>query len=1010
MTGPPSGGPAPRQTVRAEGGFAYGVIGADLHVFGDGQPVYILENWRAAPPADDAWLRELPSRMLSARHEIVPFTGRTADLAALHAWRLTDRRLAARWLHGPGGQGKTRLAARFARESLADGWKVVNAVHGPGSVLPPPGSQDLTTDGAVGLLLVVDYADQWPLPHLTWLFSNALLHRPGLPTRLLLIGRTADMWPAVRATLADLQAATAGHPLPPLPADAPDDPDDPDDPHPRECQRPDAAAGPGERARMFRAARDSFAARHGLPTAAGIASPVPLHGPDFGLTLTVHMAALVAVDAHRAGRRPPRDAAGLTTYLLDREQRQWARRWSRHAAESAPDTESGATPPDAMNRIVFTAALTGPVAPGAGAAALTSSGPGGPRHPERALADHAAHYPPADPARPTELEPLTPDRLAEDFVALTLPGHFADYPARDWAPSVLRALLPHAPGTPTAPWTPRALTLVAAAADRWPHVRTGYLDPLLREAPWLAVAAGGGALGTIAALADLDVEVLDAVVAHLPNRDDADLDPAAAVLAVRLADHLLATTDDPAKRAAVHRNLGWSLAGAGRYTESLAAAERAVAGYEALARADPDRYEHDLAIALNNLSLRYDYERRTDEAVTAMERAVGIGRRRLTDPVGRHAADLALSLSNYGNLLKHAGRWLESLQAGSEALVRYHRLAAADPAAHQGALAVALLNHGSDLSAALRTEAAIDATRQAVAMLRRLAADRPEAHEGTLAIGLENLASMLTEQGQTAEQVLTWHLRSGGAPAPELLPPQGWREEALAAIEQAVEIDRRRARANPAALEAGLAGALQTSAFVRRACGMEAAALTDEREAAALTGRLGAAAEPHRAEHRETYGPQATEVLYDVELALYRCLAAADLATHGPQLALLLDLHRPTAADGERLGSLHDLTALREAAEVNARLAALDPVVYEPDYAYALIRLADALWWEGKHAESVPATERAAEVTARLAAVDPEEYGPQLAMVRRNLVRRLAATGRRREARALGRIHRRTPT
>ncbi|QMV20485.1 hypothetical protein GQS52_00160 [Streptomyces sp. SCUT-3] len=599
----------------------------------------------------------------------------------------------------------------------------------------------------------------------------------------------------------------------------------------------------------------------------------------------------------------------------------------------------------------------------------------GPRHPERALADHAAHYPPADPARPTELEPLTPDRLAEDFVALTLPGHFADYPARDWAPSVLRALLPHTPGAPTAPWTPRALTLVAAAADRWPHVRTGYLDPLLREAPWLAVAAGGGALGTIAALADLDVEVLDAVAAHLPNRDDADLDPAAAVLAVRLADHLLAATDDPAKRAAVHRNLGWSLAGAGRYAESLAAAERAVAGYEALARADPDRYEHDLALALNNLSLRYDYERRTDEAVAAMERAVEIGRRRLTEPVGRHAADLALHLSNYGNLLKHAGRWLESLQAGSEALVRYHRLATADPAAHQGALAVALLNHGSDLSAALRTEAAIDATRQAVAMLRRLAADRPAAHEGTLAIGLENLASMLTEQGQSAEQVLTWHLRSGGAPTPELLPPQGWREEALAAIEQAVEIDRRRARANPAALEAGLAGALQTSAAVRRACGMETAALTDEREAAALTGRLGAAAEPHRAEHRETYGPQATEVLYDVELALYRCLAAADLATHGPQFALLLDLHRPTAADSERPGSLHDPTALREAAEVNARLAALDPVAYEPDYAYALIRLADALWWEGEHTESVPATERAAEVTARLAAVDPRSTG-----------------------------------
>ncbi|MDT0317056.1 tetratricopeptide repeat protein [Streptomyces sp. DSM 44918] len=998
MTGPPiagAGDPYPRQVVRAEGGFAYGVVGADLHVFGDGQPVYVLENWRAVPPADDAWLRELPSRMLSARHEIVPFTGRAADLAALHAWRLMDRRLAARWLHGPGGQGKTRLAARFARESLADGWKVVSAVHGPGSVLPPPGSQDLTTDGAAGLLLVVDYADQWPLPHLTWLFSNALLHRPGLPTRLLLLGRTADAWPAVRATLADLQAATAGHPLTPLPADDPDGADGTDGTD----GGSDAAGGPGERARMFRAARDSFAARHGLPTAADIAPPMPLSGPDFGLTLTVHMAALVAVEAHRAGRRPPRDTAGLTTYLLDREQRQWARRWDRQAT---PD----ATPPDGMNRTVFAAALTGPLAPRAGVTALASLGAGGPRPAERALTDHARHYPPADPARPTVLEPLTPDRLAEDFVALTLPGHSADYPAQDWAPSALHALLPHDAGTPTAPWTPRALTLVAAAADRWPHVRTGYLDPLLREAPWLAVAAGGGALGAVAALADLDIEVLAAVAAHLPNRDDADLDPAGAVLAVRLADHRLAATDDPAERAAIHLDLGWSLAGAGRYAESLAATERGTAGYEALARADPDRYEHELARALNNLSLRYDRERRTEEAVAAMERSVEIRRRRLTDPVGRHAADLALSLSNYGNLLKHAGRWLESLQAGSEALARYGRLAAAHPGAYRADLAIALLNHGADLSAALRKEAAIDATRQAVTVLRELAADHPAAYEGTLASGLANLASLLTEQGKHAEELLTWHLGSGGAPDPELLPPPRWREEALAAIEQAVEIDRRRARANPAALEATLAGTLRTSAAVRHACGMEAMALTDEREAAALSDRLGDAAEPHRAERQATYGSQVVpDVLDDVQLTLYHHLASADLATHGPHFAMLLDLHRPTAADGPP--RTHDLAALREAVEVRARLAALDPVTHEPDHAYALTRLADALWWEGEHAESAPVTERAVEVTARLAAVDPEEYGPPLALARRNLVHRLAATGRRREARALRRAHRR---
>ncbi|GAA2410662.1 hypothetical protein GCM10010404_80760 [Nonomuraea africana] len=32
------------QNVTANAGFAYGVIYGDLHIFGDGSPVYVLEN------------------------------------------------------------------------------------------------------------------------------------------------------------------------------------------------------------------------------------------------------------------------------------------------------------------------------------------------------------------------------------------------------------------------------------------------------------------------------------------------------------------------------------------------------------------------------------------------------------------------------------------------------------------------------------------------------------------------------------------------------------------------------------------------------------------------------------------------------------------------------------------------------------------------------------------------------------------------------------------------------
>ena len=138
------------QNVTAVSGFAYGVIGADIHVFEGGAPLYLLTEWKAEPSARPDWLRELPSRMLNARRAVVAFTGREEDLRQLHQWRQQCKRLAVRWLHGPGGQGKTRLAAQFAAESSAAGWKVVAAFHGPDADRPEPGSHDLGLNAAAG--------------------------------------------------------------------------------------------------------------------------------------------------------------------------------------------------------------------------------------------------------------------------------------------------------------------------------------------------------------------------------------------------------------------------------------------------------------------------------------------------------------------------------------------------------------------------------------------------------------------------------------------------------------------------------------------------------------------------------------------------------------------------------------------------------------------------------------------------------------------------------------------
>jgi len=197
-TGQPGGNAL---VVTAVAGNAYGVIGADIHVFGNGTPVYLLFEHHRLRNTDPRWLRAQPSRMLDARAEVVEFTGREAELAGLVAWRDAQPPFAVRWLHGEGGQGKTRLAARLAADSERAGWKVVDAVHGTDTHPPARDSQDLRLDGTKGVLLLIDYADRWSQTDLSWLFQNTLLYR-GVPARVLLIARSVNAWSGVRGMLA----------------------------------------------------------------------------------------------------------------------------------------------------------------------------------------------------------------------------------------------------------------------------------------------------------------------------------------------------------------------------------------------------------------------------------------------------------------------------------------------------------------------------------------------------------------------------------------------------------------------------------------------------------------------------------------------------------------------------------------------------------------------------------------------------------------------------------------
>jgi hypothetical protein len=85
-----------------------------------------------------------------------------------------------------------------------------------------------------------------------------------------------------------------------------------------------------DRRRNFVAARDHFAHVLGARSPELIAPPRAVDDDALGLALALHIAALVAVDAHLRGVPAPRDVVGLSAYMLRREWRpttESARAW-----------------------------------------------------------------------------------------------------------------------------------------------------------------------------------------------------------------------------------------------------------------------------------------------------------------------------------------------------------------------------------------------------------------------------------------------------------------------------------------------------------------------------------------------------------------------------------------------------------------------------------------------------------------------------------------------------------
>ncbi|MEV1111254.1 tetratricopeptide repeat protein [Micromonospora sp. NPDC049751] len=847
-----------------------------------------------------------PSWLLAARYEVVPFTSRSGELDTLGAWRdQPQRSRMVQLIYGSGGQGKTRLAAAFARASAKLGWQVIAVCHNgaTGPLAPPIEPTPADRERMQGRLLIVDYAERWPTRDLISALTDQVSCPPASAVRVLLLSRSADYWwQGLRHELNKSGVQADEMALGPLSDDR-----------------------AGREAEFARAAH-AFADLLGVGDTDHLCPP-QMEGDEWRLVLTIHMAALAAVDACQRNEIPPANQAGLSAYLLDRETAYWSGLYSDRRV---------CTLPVVLGRAVYISILTRALPFARAVNVLDHLGIDAA---SQVVDDHRICYPPTDPA--TALEPLYPDLLAEDFLALTTPGHqVAAHSADPWAARIPAQLVGSREPSDQGPdYRPSAVAILVETARRWPHVAQTQLNPLLLKHPELAIAAGSSTLIRIAETLHVDMTVLEAIEALLPPGRHVGLDVAAAALATRLTKHRIAAIDDDGERARLHARLGWRLANAGLQQEAAASYARAIATYKRLADTDAAVFATNFASVLVNFSHVLSDLGQRQRALDAASEAVGIIQRLTASNPAAFDTDIAAStLYALGDRLGENGRQEEGLGYAAEAARFYRHLAASNPIKFESKLAAALTGLASTLAILGRCEDARAAGAEAVEVYRRLAASNPAEFTPDLAGAVTSLSATLS--------------------ASELY------EEALPAAREAVEIYRYLAASNPARFEPKLASALNNLG----------AALSDlfrTDEALAATAEA---------------------------LELRRRLAASNPAAFDPELALALN---NLSVDFSNLGRREEaLAATAEAVAIYRRIANANPSAFDADLARALANMSADLLHARRTTAALDAAAEAVEIYRRLSGSNPHAFSAGLARALANLAASFSELGRKGEARA----------
>ena len=754
-----------------------------------------------------------PNLLLRSAFGAAPFRGRTAEVNTLFRWCGSGVNSGLGLLIGPGGIGKSRLAAEICRRQEQAGW-----ITGflPLERLPRPEAISDLVHAKKPILVVVDYAETRP-QQLLDLLRDLLDARRTKPWRVLLIARSAGDWWANLPNLAtqvEIEAVI------------------------REATV--LALGPVDetadgRLQAFLDARSCFGSILGIPIPDG---ELPdLLGRTFERPLFLQMAALSSLYSQESVEDPVTAGtvtdASLVRSTLEREHKFWLQTGTAVGVDTR-----------IAERSVAVATLTRACDEDE-AQAMLAAVPDLREAPEARRREIANWLCRLYPGEPDEwFRPLEPDLLGEANVAIVL----GEVPSL--ASEVVRLCDDErAKG---------ALTILTRVARRDEGSKLALqeaiaadVDRLWQPAMQVAEETGdpiGQVLATVIAR-DARPALAESVRNRVPLWSVSLLEVSAVTFGLSVESAKLEERA-PSEIAHLLVNLTSAQARLGHVEAASAAALEAVELLRPLAAEQPDSYRSDLASALSSLSNCQALLGRYSEAMSSSREAADLFRAESTERPSA-LAQLAMALNTISMCQGHLGLHEASLASATEAVGLYRAWAPQHPERLPN-LAGSISNLSIAQAAQGQRDAALASALEAVELYRAFVRHLPDL-QPDLAVALNSLSRRQADLGSYGEAILSireaiviyralaaarpdafsQHLAMSIANMANYQAHAGESEDSLALSREAVTIYRAMA-AKSEAHRSGLASALNNLAGAETRLGYDAEALVALGEAVSL--------------------------------------------------------------------------------------------------------------------------------------------------------------------------------